>query len=387
MNSGNGSPERPRWRTRAADAALAAVLAAAIAFQAYNVASTWGGGHWWPGAAAGAAVAVIALVRRRGRAVAAVAGLCVAAAAVPVSWWFGLPAEPGPAAALPLAVLTASAVRHLPVRAACAVAAGGLAVVGTAALPELGSSSGMPVVWLNLVLWLGGVAAGLGPRLLAGHRRRTADRVRRDERLEVARELHDVVAHHITGLVIEAQAGRIEAPAGSDGDRARASFTAIEAEGAEALAAMRRVVGLLREHDGAAPTSPAAERLTDLVERFDRRGGPPAHLHLADDEQTWPPEVAGAVYRVVQESLTNIARHAAHADTVTVRVAREGGGLTVEVTDDAPGPAHRRRPGGYGLVGMGERVRALGGTLEAGPRPEGGWSVVAALPLPDRRSR
>ncbi|MEU0492488.1 histidine kinase [Nocardiopsis sp. NPDC006139] len=385
MNSGNGSPGRSRWRGRAADAALAAVLAAAIAFQAYGIASTWGGGYWWPGAAAGAAVGVIALLRRRGRAVAAAAGLTVAAASVPVSWWFGLPAEPGPAAALALAVLTASAVGRLPVRPACAVAAGGLAVVGIAALPEVGSSSGMPVVWLNLVLWLGGLTAGLGPRLLAARRRRAAERVRRDERLAVARELHDVVAHHITGIVIEAQAGRIEAPQGPDGGRSRDSFAAIEAEGAEALAAMRRVVGLLREEDGASLASPA-ERLTDLVERFERRGGPPVRLHRPEDEPAWPPEVAAAVHRVVQESLTNVARHAAHAGEVTVRVTRDGEELTVEVADDAPGPPPRPRPGGYGLVGMGERVRALGGTLEAGPRGGGGWSVVAVLPLADRRS-
>jgi signal transduction histidine kinase len=281
-------------------------------------------------------------------------------------------------------VLTASAVGHLPVRSACAVAAGGLAVVGISALPEIGSSSGMPVVWLNLVLWLGGLAAGLVPRLLAARRRKAADRVRREERLAVARELHDVVAHHITGIVIEAQAGRIEAPGGPGGERARDSFAAIEAEGAEAMTAMRRVVGLLREDGGA---SLAAERLTDLVERFGRRGGPAVSLHRSEDERGWPPEVAAAVHRVVQESLTNVARHAAHAGAVTVRVTRDGEALTVEVVDDAPGPPRRRRPGGYGLIGMRERVRALGGALEAGPRGGGGWSVVAVLPLSDRRSR
>ncbi|CAL9468539.1 hypothetical protein SUDANB121_02798 [Nocardiopsis dassonvillei] len=387
MNSGNSSPGRPRRHRWAADAALAAVLAAAVAFQAYGIASTWGGGHWWPGAAAGAAVGVIALVRRRGRAVAAAAGLSVAAASVPVSWWFGLPAEPGPAAALALAVLTASAVGHLPLRPACAVAAGGLAVVGAAFLSELGSPSGMPVVWLNLLLWLGGVASGLGPRLLAARRRREHDRVRRDERMELARELHDIVAHHITGIVIEAQAGRLEARDGPGGGRARDSLAAIEAEGAEALAAMRRVVGLLREESGASLTSPAAERLTDLVDRFARRGGPSVRLHLSEDERTWPPEVAGTVHRIVQESLTNVARHAAHAETVTVSVARGGEDLTVEVADDAPASPPRRRRGGYGLTGMHERVRALGGTLEAGPRDGGGWSVSAVLPLTDRRSR
>ncbi|MFE3458292.1 sensor histidine kinase [Nocardiopsis aegyptia] len=383
MNSADGRPgrfgwsrrARPRWFGWVADAGLAAVFALVLVFHAVGVASTWGGGHWWFGATAGAAVCVLALVRRLGRALAASAGLVVAAASSLAAWALDLPAEPGPTMALALAVLLGSAVRTLPVRAASSVAAGGLAVIGVTVLTELGTTSGMPVVTLNALAWLGGVTAGLAPRLLAARRRGTVERVRRDERLALARELHDVVAHHITGIVVEAQASRLDAPDGG----ARDSFAAIETEGSEALAAMRRVVGLLRDSDGAALTAPGPEPLARLVARFEERGGPAVGLSVTEDEGTWPPEVAATVYRVVQESLTNVARHAAHATAVTVGITRNGEDITVEVTDDSPTPPRRRS--GYGLVGMRERVETLGGTLRAGPRPGGGWSVAAVLPL------
>ncbi|MFD0467983.1 sensor histidine kinase [Nonomuraea thailandensis] len=110
-------------------------------------------------------------------------------------------------------------------------------------------------------------------------------------------------------------------------------------------------------------------------------------LRLPDGEPAWPSEVAGTVYRLVQESLTNVSRHAPGASAVTVSVTQATEELVVEVTDDAP-PSHRthrdRLGGGYGLVGMRERVEALGGTLSAGPRPAGGWTVHATLPLPER---
>jgi signal transduction histidine kinase len=95
----------------------------------------------------------------------------------------------------------------------------------------------------------------------------------------------------------------------------------------------------------------------------------------------WPSEVSSTIYRVVQESLTNIARHAPTARSVTVDIAQDHQAVTVEVTDDAPAAPTRPRRGGYGLVGMRERVEAIGGTLRAGPRGDAGWSVWATLPL------
>jgi len=206
--------------------------------------------------------------------------------------------------------------------------------------------------------------------------------VRQDERLAVARELHDVVAHHITGIVVQAQAAQILARTGSDDPgRLAASLADIEAAGSDALTSLRRVVGLLRDAEDASPVTPGPEALGTLVGRFESRGGPAARLRLPDDGAAWPPEVTTTVYRVVQEALTNITRHAPHARLVTVDVSRTPEAVVVEVSDDAPPSPGLRPGGGYGLIGMRERVEALGGTLRAGPRPEAGWTVLAALPL------
>ncbi|GAA2858171.1 hypothetical protein GCM10010517_16570 [Streptosporangium fragile] len=365
----------------AAEAGLGAVFAGLLVFWAYRVADSWGGGYWRFGCVAGAIVCGLALVRRRGRVWAALAGLAVAVAANLVSRFADLPAEPGPAMALALSVLVGSAVRALPVLPACAVAAGGLVVIACGLLTARPSASALPpVTALNAGAWLAGVAIGLCSRLLAARRRAMAEDVRRHERLRLARELHDVVAHHVTGIVLQAQAAQILAR--KQPDRLGGSLSGIETAGSDALAATRRLVGLLRE---AAPPTPPHESLTDLVERFH---GPEVRLRLpgGEDEPAWPPEVSSTVYRVVQESLTNISRHAPRARRVEVTVAREGDTVTVEVSDDAlPTPARRHRRGGYGLLGMRERLEALGGTLRAGPRPEpGGWSVLATLPLPAR---
>lgn len=149
-----------------------------------------------------------------------------------------------------------------------------------------------------------------------------------------------MVAHHVTGMVVQAQAARIMArqqPETLDG-----TLAGIEEAGGDALAAMRRVVGLLRDTEDAVGTAapvPGPEQLSELVGRFDGHG-PEVQLRLpADPAPTWPPEVAGTVHRIVQEALTNIARHAAHARTATVDVAQGPEGVTVTVTDDAP-PGH-----------------------------------------------
>lgn len=224
------------------------------------------------------------------------------------------------------------------------------------------------------------------------------------ERMALARELHDVVAHHITGIVVQAQAAQIVARRAEPGPIAD-SLAGIEAAGSDALASLRRVVGLLRDTDDASPVAPGPEALGTLVARFEDRG-PRVRLRLPDDGAAWPPEVTATVYRVVQESLTNITRHASQARSVVVDVGRTPDGLSIEVSDDAPHAAAVRRQGtaagtsagaaagttagtdpaldprgGYGLVGMRERVEALGGTLRAGLRPDGGWTVLATLPL------
>ncbi|MCA2225411.1 sensor histidine kinase [Nonomuraea aurantiaca] len=392
---------RRGWVGFALDAGLGVVFAAALAFQAYRIADSWGGAYWQFGCGAGAVVCGLALVRRRGRLWVAIAGLAVAAVAIVVARLAGLPSEPGPAMALGLSVLVGSGVRVLPAWSAGAVAAGGGVVVAGGLLAAFVFSTGSVVAVLNGVAWVAGLVAGLGPRLLAARRRAITERVRRNERLELARELHDVVADHITSIVLQAQAGQLLAR--KQPHTAEGSLADIEAAGSDALAATRRVVGLLRDANadavantddtysaasgptlgaaGASAATPGAEQLGELVKRFDGHGLV-VRLSLPDGESGWPSEVARTLYRIVQESLTNISRHAPNARHVTVSVARDRDAVRVQVVDDAPpGAAHYPHRGGYGLIGMRERVEALGGTLSVGPRQGAGWSVLATLPI------
>jgi signal transduction histidine kinase len=199
--------------------------------------------------------------------------------------------------------------------------------------------------------------------------------------VQLARELHDVVAHHVTGIVVQAQAAQLVAARRPE--TLPASLAAIEAAGAEALAAMRRMIGVLRDGDDVAGRAPRAERLDELVARFaGQHPSTEVSLAAASDEEAWPDETAATVQRIVQEALTNVARHAAGAHEICVTVGEESGSVTVEVTDDAPAGVAVPGLGGYGLVGMRERVEALGGTLDAGARAAGGWRVRATLPLP-----
>ncbi|WP_433463299.1 sensor histidine kinase [Spirillospora sp. CA-128828] len=240
------------------------------------------------------------------------------------------------------------------------------------------------------------LGVGLYLRALDARRARSLAAARRDERLELARDLHDFVAHHVTGIVVQAQAARFAAQsgAGQTQEQLDQMFGGIEKAGTEALTSMRRMVGLLRDAqnvnapdgdavaDGGSTTRPVGDlaQLTELVEGFTH---PPAALALAPGLGTLPPEVAASAHRVVQEALTNIRKHAADAASVRVTVARVGRDVEVAVRDDGRGRGRRLPSGGFGLTGLSERVGALGGRLRAGPRPEGGWEVVAVLPAGD----
>lgn len=237
------------------------------------------------------------------------------------------------------------------------------------------------------------LGTGLYLRALDARRSRSLAAARRDERLELARDLHDFVAHHVTGIVVQAQAARFaaQAGAGQSPEQLDTMFGGIEKAGTEALTSMRRMVGLLRDAqnvnapdgeavaDGGATTRPVGDlaQLRALVEGFTH---PPAALTLAPGLGPLPPEVVASAHRVVQEALTNIRKHAADAATVRVTLARIGGDVEVTVRDDGRGRGRRLPSGGFGLTGLAERVGALGGRLRAGPRPEGGWEVVALLP-------
>jgi signal transduction histidine kinase len=207
------------------------------------------------------------------------------------------------------------------------------------------------------------------------------------ERMALARELHDVVAHHVTGIVVQAQAALLVAE--KSPDVAVPALEKIERSGTEALTAMRTLVGSLRDGTAAwtagdsdatgQATTDLASDIRGLVENFI---GPPVALELELPAQL-PHEVGRSVLRLVQESLTNVGKHAPAATDVRVRVASTEDELHIRVTDDgAQRPANPAGgSGGYGLVGMRERVELLGGRFEAGPSGYVGWSVEAWLPL------
>jgi signal transduction histidine kinase len=207
-----------------------------------------------------------------------------------------------------------------------------------------------------------------------------AVRATQDERLRIARELHDVVAH--TMSVIAVQSGVARHLLGPGGGGAADALTAIEDASRTALDDLRRVVGLLRTDDGTdaslAP-SPGIDELRLLVDAHRAAHGP-VRLEVAGAVDALPESMRLTVYRLVQEALTNARKHAPAAPAqVALRTA--GDGLTIEIDNDpAPAPVTPAVPGaGFGLAGMRERVALYGGDLTAGPRPDGGWSVRAIL--------
>lgn len=201
----------------------------------------------------------------------------------------------------------------------------------------------------------------------------------KEERIALARELHDVVAHHVTGMLVQAQAA-LEV---SDDDprAAHRLLPGIVRSGTEALGAMRRLVGTLRQGETDVATTDLAADVISTVERT-RELGFEARLRI-DLPDIVPPELGRSVLRLVQESLTNVHKHAVSPTMIDVEISRTpAGALRVIVADD--GQPHELNQGGYGLVGMRERVDLLGGLFSAGPR-ENGWQVLAELPLEGKK--
>ncbi|HEV8652017.1 MAG TPA: sensor histidine kinase [Actinomycetes bacterium] len=212
-------------------------------------------------------------------------------------------------------------------------------------------------------------------------REREAARRVEQERLRIARELHDVMAHTIS--VITVQAGVAADVLADAPDEARQALGTIRAASREAMAELRATVGVLRGGDGQsaplAPT-PGLSQLDGLLEAA-RRGGLRVETVVAGDPRPLPPAVDLTAYRILQESLTNVARHA-QATTARVAVRYQPDSVVIEVCDDGRGaagaPAAVQR--GHGLAGMAERAAAVGGRLEVGPRPAGGFRVWSSLP-------
>lgn len=224
-----------------------------------------------------------------------------------------------------------------------------------------------------------GMAPGLYLRWLGSERRAHEERARQTERLAIARDLHDVVAHEVTGIVVQAQALRHVAE--RDPSAVREALPQIEEAGTRALESMRGLVSGLREQ-GSAPLAPVAvEGLRELAAPA-APGRPGVAVELSGPVDGLPADVGAALLRVAQESVTNALRHARSAGRVQVRVT-VADTVELEVADDGHG-SPRRGGGGHGLVGMAERVRLLGGELSAGPsETRQGWTVRATVPVPE----
>jgi signal transduction histidine kinase len=332
-------------------------------------------------------VACGALYLRRSRPV-AVAAVTLAACAV----YYPVTEPDGPAVlTFVIALYTAAAEGHL---IAAAVLAG-IAVAGTVAadrrddVNHLADAAGFLLIgWFVAVVAIGGVVRNRRAYLReAQERARVAERGREaearrraiEERLRIARELHDVLGHNISLINVQATAalhGLRREP-----QRAEDALTAIKQASKDVLREMRATLGVLRQVDEAAPVAPAPglARLDELTRGL-AAAGLKIRTEAEGEPRPLPAETDLAAFRIVQEALTNVTRHSGAASAV-VRVRYEADGVVVSVEDDGRPGSGTPSADGSGIRGMRERAEALGGGLVAGPGPDGGFTVRARLPL------
>ncbi|RBO93994.1 sensor histidine kinase [Nocardia puris] len=255
-------------------------------------------------------------------------------------------------------------------------------ILGTAfvtvvtALGMYAASSGWTDVFGGTVLLLLFVALAAVFRFRADLWQRQQREIRNHERVALARELHDIVAHHVSAIAVQAQAGGVVA--GTQPEKAAEVLSAIESEASRTLAEMRSMVRVLRADEGVDYSPPPGVADLPALARAD--AAPTVEVSLDNSLTRLARPVDAALYRLAQESLTNAVRHARSATRVAIDVRREGDAVRLRVIDDGqtePGPAPEP---GFGLLGMAERAQLLGGSLSAGPGPEGGWVVEAVLP-------
>jgi len=257
---------------------------------------------------------------------------------------------------------------------------------------EAASGLGVILLWLPITyvadpmsLWktlagyaffLFAAALGAAIRYREKIRIRDIDQAKAREREQLARELHDTVAHHVSGIAIQAQAGR--AIAASHPERAVEALAIIEDAATRTLTELRAIVGVLRaSQDTEFAPQPGVAEVEQLA--TDGQTRPCVEVTLSGQFDDLSPAVGAAIYRLAQESITNARRHARHATQVTVAVTGDANHVRLTIDDDGSA-AGGRAPAGYGLVGMRERASLLGGTFHAGPTAERGWRVEAVLP-------
>ncbi|MFB9196398.1 sensor histidine kinase [Actinomadura verrucosospora] len=378
MSSMNG------WRPLVQDGLLAVAMAL---FLSVVVAITPHAGALDLAAALAGSLALVAW-RRAPLAALVVSAVCMLALAAHV--------RPGPAAAFPVIVAVFAAFRagH---RVATALV--GTAFLGLGLMVRLPSADGSLRDLQSLSLLVGWFAAAGVTATVTRHRQayleeaerraveaeRTREEAARrragEERLRIARELHDSLTHSIS--IIKVQAGVAVHLARRRGEDVPPALLAIQEASGDAMRELRATLEVLRDADRSDGESLASglDRLDDLVERA-RSIGLPATVTISGTRRDLPAEVDRAAYRIVQEALTNVSRHAGGA-AAAVRVDYASGELVVQVDDDGEADPDAPPVPGTGLLGMRERVAALGGRLRAGPRPEGGFTVRAELPLGD----
>jgi signal transduction histidine kinase len=303
---------------------------------------------------------------------------------VPATWWGGWPWGPPQVLALLAAFCLAGVRQQRPAlwwMWALTLVPWWLWL--TADVPDLNGPASATVVFAAVAIAVDSVGSRLRTqRALATQTERAeAERARRavlEERTRIARELHDVVAHHMSLIAVRAETAPYRI--GGLSEPARAEFGSLSEEAREALADMRRLLGVLR-HDQPAALAPQP-RLADLPALVDaaRRAGVTVELSVPPVLDQVPSGVGVCAYRIVQESLSNASQHAPGA-AVTVSVDHDCGTVLLRVANGPGGLATGEHGPGHGLTGMRERVALLGGTLTAGPAADGGFVVAAVLPL------
>ncbi|WP_433247696.1 sensor histidine kinase [Streptosporangium sp. CA-135522] len=211
-----------------------------------------------------------------------------------------------------------------------------------------------------------------------------AERAAERERARIARDMHDILAHAVSLMVVQAEAGPVVVR--SNPARAEAAFDAIASAGRDAMVQLRRMLGVLKEEEGPRAPQPTVDDLPALVDQVTGAGVDVAY-RTRGEPRPLPPDVGIAAYRITQEALTNIVKHAG-ASCADVRLRWEDDVLAIDITDDGLGSGHSLPSGGNGLIGIRERAAACGGTATAGRRTDGpGFQVSVRLPLAAEAAR
>jgi signal transduction histidine kinase len=390
--------DRRLWEVRAAvDVSVAALVAVFAVVEATATSNEPGPGERPVDAFAYALliVASLCLVRRRQNPLSV---LVVVSVAVSVFWLrghgallsvLGLPA-------LYAAVVHSERRRDAWIAVSCSCAV----LLAVASATVLDPPTGFKwLALLSMAAFLGGAVAAAvvirnRERIFVDTERRAkeaeADRIAEAERAvvrernRIAREMHDVVAHGMSVVAVQAAAGREIVHA--DPEKAAQVFARIETVGRESLTELRRMLGVLRgSAESADPSLAPQPQLRDLAAAVELSvaSGVPTEMHIEGSPRPVGPGVELAAYRIVQEALTNVRKHGGPSASATIRICYEPSSLVVEVDDDGRGAATLLRTSGtgHGIIGMRERVEIYGGEFSSGPRPGGGYAVRAVLPI------